>query len=166
MKRPGQKKGRPRINPTWDTLQPVPPFPVKAGEEPLRTWANNTYVVLEFELASTTAGEPPLTHLLVRRHDHTAVHDWRHLQRVKNDVCGPEREAIEIFPAESRLVDTSNQFHLWVLPAGEQVPFGYPARMVAEGPGQRPMPPEDPPGGSIKDTGKVLPRVNQVLPRR
>jgi hypothetical protein len=32
---------------------------------------------------------------------------------------------MEIYPAESRLVDTANQFHLWVLAPGVQVPIGF-----------------------------------------
>jgi hypothetical protein len=41
------------------------------------------------------------------------VHDWRDLQRIKNELVGPECEAVELYPAESRLVDTANQYHLW-----------------------------------------------------
>jgi len=62
-----------------------------------------------------------------------ARHDWREMQRIKNEIMGEEREAVEIFPAESRLVDTSNQFHLFVLPKGEGLGFGYGYREVARG---------------------------------
>ena len=41
------------------------------------------------------------------------------------DVGAAEIEAIEIYPAESRLVDTSNQYWLWCLPPGEHVPVGF-----------------------------------------
>jgi hypothetical protein len=37
------------------------------------------------------------------------VHDWRDLQRIKNQLVGPECEAVELYPAESRKVDTANQ---------------------------------------------------------
>ncbi len=60
------------------------------------------------------------------------IRDWRVLQRIKNDVAGPEREAIEICPAESRLVDTANQYHLWVLPEGEKMPLGFHERLVTD----------------------------------
>ena len=70
--------------------------------------------------------------LSIVRRDREAVHDWRDLQRIKNEVCGPEREAVEIYPAESRLVDTNNQYHLWVLPPGVQFPAGYTAREVGD----------------------------------
>jgi hypothetical protein len=71
--------------------------------------------------------------LSIRRVDRKAIRDWRHLQRIKNDVAGPEVEAIELFPAESRLVDTANQYWLWVLPPAEHVPVGFEqGRVVSE----------------------------------
>lgn len=89
------------------------------------------------------------TWLSIKRLDKAAVHDWRELQRIKTVMCGPEREALELYPAESRLVDTSNQFHLWVMPAGERFAFGWDdGRVIVDGddrmiPGksrQRPLP--------------------------
>jgi hypothetical protein len=63
-------------------------------------------------------------HLSFKRNDRVAVRDWRHFQAIKNEVAGPEREAIEIFPAESELVDGANEYHLWVLPKGVWSPLG------------------------------------------
>jgi len=74
-----------------------------------------------------------LVWLSIKRKDKEVIHDWRELQQIKNLLCGEEREAVEIYPAESRLVDSSNQFHLWVFPEGERVPFGYENRLVVEG---------------------------------
>lgn len=45
-------------------------------------------------------------------------------QQIKNEVIGEQREAVEIYPAESRKVDFTNTTHLWVLPEGDMVPFG------------------------------------------
>lgn len=70
--------------------------------------------------------------LSIRTVDRKARHDWRDFQRIKNEIVAPEAEAIEIYPAESRLVDTSNQFHLWVLPPGEYVPYGFTERLVSD----------------------------------
>lgn len=44
-------------------------------------------------------------------------HDFRAFQRIKNDICGSEWEAIELYPAESRLVDPSNYYLLWCAPS-------------------------------------------------
>ena len=89
-------------------------------------WMNNRYFVM---LRKAPSG---VTWLSIRRTDRQAIHDWRDLQRIKNELCGKEREALEIYPAESRLVDTSNQYHLWVLPRGMRVPFGYNEREVCD----------------------------------
>jgi hypothetical protein len=70
-------------------------------------------------------------HLSIRHNDRRAVRDWRQFQRIKNELVGEEREAMEIYPAESRLVDEANSYHLWVMPAGQQVPVGFnEGRMV------------------------------------
>lgn len=71
-----------------------------------------------------------LLHLSIHRNDRAAVRDWRHLQAIKNEIAGPEREACELYPAESRLMDEANEYHLWVLPEGERFPFGTAERTI------------------------------------
>ena len=102
----------------------------RSGAKLLRVWQSDRYEV--YEASVSVPGWPggEVTWLSIKRLDKGAVHDWRHLQWVKNDVCGSEREAIELYPAESRLVDTSNQYHLWVLGSGHRFPFGYEWRAV------------------------------------
>lgn len=72
----------------------------------------------------------PVTHLSLKRMDRAPIRNWRHFQQIKNEVCGPEREGIELFPAESRLADNANQYHMWVLPLGQQMPLGFRSGMV------------------------------------
>jgi hypothetical protein len=66
----------------------------------------------------------PLKVLSIRRQDRKAIMDWRDLQWIKNELLGPEEEAIQIFPAESRLLDTSNQYWLWSYP-GQYCGLGF-----------------------------------------
>lgn len=88
-----------------------------------RLWKSRDYVVTMHE--SDQAG----LWLSIRDLDSTtAVHDWRVLQSIKNALAGPEWEAVELYPAESRLVDQANQYHLWCFP--EQLPFGFQERVV------------------------------------
>ena len=47
-----------------------------------------------------------------------ARHDWREFQWIKNDICDGEWEAVEIYPAERRLLDPSNHYYLWCVPHG------------------------------------------------
>jgi hypothetical protein len=63
--------------------------------------------------------------LSIKRRDRSVVRDWRELQRIKTELCGAEREAIEIYPPESQLIDSANQFHLWVMPEGMNAPVGF-----------------------------------------
>lgn len=72
-------------------------------------------------------------HLSFKRNDRAAVRDWRHFQAIKNQVAGPDREAIEIFPPEDNLIDGANEYHLWVLPPGQRAPFGFANHAVLDG---------------------------------
>ena len=56
--------------------------------------------------------------LVVKRRDGQRVRDWRALQDAKNQVAGPDREAVEVFPPESEVTDTGNMYHLWVFKRG------------------------------------------------
>lgn len=49
---------------------------------------------------------------------------WSEKHRIKNEIFGKERAAIEVFPKESELVDEANMYHLWVLPPSMVLPFG------------------------------------------
>lgn len=91
-----------------------------------------------------------LIHLSIKRNDRNPLHDWRDLQRIKNEILGPEEEACELYPAESRLVDGANQYHLHSF-IGQRAPFGYETERCVMLPGgmdgskQRPfeVPPPD-----------------------
>ena len=79
---------------------------------------------------AVTGGGLPLEEEFVwlsfKRNDRKPVKDWRHVQNIKNDILGPECEMVELFPAESRLVDTANQYHLWGFTNSEiRWPFGF-----------------------------------------
>jgi hypothetical protein len=82
---------------------------------------------------SVSERDPIFKHLSIKRLDQRIVHDWRDLQRIKNEIVGPEYEAVELFPAESRKVDTANQYHLWVInQKGMRFPFGFQEPMVVD----------------------------------
>jgi len=109
-------------------------------------YVNDTYYV-------QVRKAPPVVHLNVARHDGRPCTSWKDLQQIKNELIGPENEGVELFPAESRLVDTANQYHLWVMadPA-YRFPFGYANRLVFEKPliwyGVDDMPPHEGEGSS------------------
>lgn len=117
---PKSKKWTPFLPATMDRLD--------SFEKPSAIWKNSRYTVVVYELEN-----PKATHLSIKRNDRLPVHDWRDLQRIKNEICGKDREGLEIYPSESRLTDTANQYHLFVLPQGMVIPFGFfEGRIVAE----------------------------------
>jgi len=74
---------------------------------------------------------PPFAHLAIRRHDGKPCKEWLHFQQIKNEIIGPENEAMEIFPAESRLVDSADEYHLWVHTDPKfRFPVGFGQRFV------------------------------------
>lgn len=90
-------------------------------------WVNSRYQV------NVRRGDAPesgsrIVWLSIKRRDKQppGPERFRDFQRIKNELVGPEHEAVEIYPAESRMVDTSNQYHLWVFsdPAF-RLPFGF-----------------------------------------
>lgn len=52
--------------------------------------------------------------LCIKNHENTSRTDWRDKQRIKNELCGTQCEGIELYPLESKLVDSANSFHLFV----------------------------------------------------
>lgn len=87
----------------------------------IEVWKNNLYIVQVFAEADCTWG--PIRRLLIRRNDGSKVRAWADLQRIKNEIAGPERVAVEVFPAEFARVDSADVYHLWVLPEGFTLPF-------------------------------------------
>lgn len=85
---------------------------------------------------------PPFYHLSIKRHDKAPVRSYRDLQRIKNELIGVEAEGVELYPRESRMVDTSNQYHMYVLQEPHQFPFGSFGKRVVS---------EQPPGGSLQE---------------
>lgn len=94
------------------------------GVTRVQVWANATYE------ATVELRVDGWAYITLKRYDRKAVRDWRHLQSIKNEVVGPEREAFEIFPRESALVDQANQYHLWVMPKDMVLPMTWPERQV------------------------------------
>lgn len=90
------------------------------------TWINDLYQVQK------RYHEHDVIHLNIRRRDGAPmIRDWRHFQLIKNQLLGPECEAVELYPAESRLVDSCNKYHLYgSADPTYRFPFGWQKRDV------------------------------------
>lgn len=92
------------------------------------TYHNDEYTV-------AVSQRPPFYHLDIRRNDGGPVRSWRDLQQIKNELVGTAHEAVELYPSENRLVDTANQYHLWVaMDPNYRFPFGFNQRAVLDQP--------------------------------
>lgn len=111
-KRKGPTRGPSRWGP-WFTDERSTPGRVLFG--------NGYWTVL---VEAPEGPEGPV-HLSIHDRTRSTRHDWRDFQRIKDELVGAEREAFELYPAASRVVDTSNEYHLWVLAAGEAIPVGW-----------------------------------------
>ena len=128
-----------------EAFKPAPPELVAIvmeqygyDEAAARAWLDNDHKKYRFYVndiyqvqVAPTGDNGDFLHINIRRRDGGMVRDWRHFQQIKNEIAGEEREAVEIYPAESRKVDTSNKWHLWVLPEGAKVNIGWPERDIS-----------------------------------
>jgi hypothetical protein len=98
-------------------------------EDGTEYWLNNLYQV---QVRYFKMAEWKFAHLNIRRRDGKAIfRDWRHFQWIKNQLIGAECEAVEMYPAESRMVDSNNKYHLWVCcDSAFRFPFGFTDRDV------------------------------------
>lgn len=147
-----RKRVRQEADQPWERMRPVVNkrgnHEVTIAGDQFRVFGNHRYTAL-------LRIDGPVFHISIRRNDRRHIFDWRDMQRIKNELMGPEHEAVQIFPAESRLADTANQYHLWGLtdPAF-RFPFGFSNRTVSEadigdGARQRPFDPGTCPDDAI-----------------
>lgn len=91
-------------------------------------WINALYTV---QVRSFPYPEPwgRVIHLSITNRDRSARRDWRHFQKIKNQLAGPEWTAVEIYPPESCLTDEANSFHLFCFEA-RCLPFMWEKRSI------------------------------------
>ena len=56
--------------------------------------------------------------------DGTGEVSWAEKMRIKNELFGENRFAIEVFPKQKNLVDVCDVYHLWVFDKKLDMPFG------------------------------------------
>jgi len=96
-------------------------------------WRSADYLVVMVDGAIALpmdwrARSPAVWWLRIYRHDGKRIHNhWNELQRIKNELVGPEHQGVEFYPPESMLQDGENSFHLWVFKSVDmRLPFGLP----------------------------------------
>lgn len=56
---------------------------------------------------------------------------WPEMQRIKNEIAGPDASGVEVYPPAAEVVDQVNMYHLWIMPG--PLPFGLAERNFAHG---------------------------------
>lgn len=107
-------KAHPEANLTFETMKDL----MMKEMEGAIIYLNDVYQVQVRE-AKWGVGLPEnqqmdMLWLSIKRIDKDSIHDWRDLQQIKNEIVGEQNEGFEIYPSEERIVDTANQYHLWV----------------------------------------------------
>lgn len=100
---------------------------LRSDESDMEVWKNGLYTVIKSRLQAdpNNPDSPRMVHLSIRRNDRSTAKDWRHFQKIKNQLVGDNAEGVELYPSEERMVDTSNQYHLWCIEAPAGFGFGW-----------------------------------------
>jgi len=106
--------------------QPRVKFSSTIPKLPDEEWANDVYQVnVRYWSNDPVFGSyDGMIQLGISTLDGTARHDWREFQAIKSELAGPECEAFELYPAESRLIDPSNYYTLWCFPGVKRLKIG------------------------------------------
>lgn len=114
-----------RLKPSrkWEPLQFITAEPCPDTVKGVKgCWGNRLYTVTSKHYPDGwPLGGGEWVEIGIHSPDGEPRHDWRDFQRIKNQLCGDEWEAIELWPAESRLLDPSNYYILWCAP---KIPIG------------------------------------------
>lgn len=84
-----------------------------------RCYRNRAFAVLVRDV-DTEWG--PVLHLAIRNASGSEI-SWSSKQRIKDELVGRDRVAVEVFPSREQLVDGANMYHLWALPEETALPF-------------------------------------------
>lgn len=82
-----------------------------------RAFRNTRYTVMVYDNTPVTTGTAICA--LIQKHDDTPIlNHWSEIQKIKNEVFGPEVTAVEYYPAESKLENHHNIYWIWIFPYG------------------------------------------------
>lgn len=97
-------------------------------------WSNDQYVVaINRDVEHGFAHGRSMFELTIRRQDREQGIPFRDVQAIKNQLVGDEAECVELYPAESRLVDTANQYWYYGFSDTDlRWPFGFQKRSVID----------------------------------
>jgi len=82
-----------------------------------RAFRNSRFTVMVYDNSPVSTGTA--IRVMVQKHDNTPIlKHWSVMQKIKNEIFGPETTAIEYYPAESQLINEHNIYWFWIFPEG------------------------------------------------
>lgn len=85
-------------------------------------YQNGLYVILIYFPRPNPWGPGNVTHIAIRNREGSTARPWSDYQRIKTELFGPERLALELYPPASQLLDEANLYHLWIFDDGAELP--------------------------------------------
>lgn len=112
----------------WSPLERIPHDDIdprylvlhEQGDVDVEVWKSDRYEVTVRVARNGTR----MRHLSINLHDRGPARNWRHLQQIKNEVCGEDWTGVEVFPPEHLLTDAANQYHIFCFPPEFEFPEG------------------------------------------
>jgi len=103
----------------WEPLWPGKPinneYKHVDGNATADTWCNEKCQVYVYDYPPLE-GWPPIIEMSLKLNSREPWRDWRDFYRIKSELCGTKCWAIEVYPAQDALVDSCNQYHMFVFP--------------------------------------------------
>lgn len=99
--------------PAWETI----PLPNGTGGEGWNKDVNAAHRNEVFCVLQRTVGNA--IHLAVSSLSGIRP-TWHEMQRIKDELAGEDKTAIEVYPPRSEIVDEADMFHIWVV---DPLPF-------------------------------------------
>lgn len=120
MRRASEKEGRRLQKLEWNDFNDVTIEAIKkhwklnpeSNFRPDAVYQNNKYIVQVF--VSQIRNGRRYKKIMIRRSDSEPIYSWQDLFRIKNELFGDEKEAIQFFPKKSELIDQANLYWLWI----------------------------------------------------
>lgn len=108
---PREQRNQPDVS-TWEPFDEWRMLPPN-GDGAYRYW-NSRYSVTVAQDTKQTLVRGRCWRALIIRADQSAHRDYRDFMRIKDELFGPNFEAIELLPSRCREVDPSNAFYIFV----------------------------------------------------
>ncbi len=112
-----------------DNIKEVPraewPDIPATGDHRIRSaYRNMNVVVLEYHMKIWWRfRRVKIRHLAIRTRDSVMINKFYSLMDIKNQICGEDCPAVQVYPKESEIMDSANMTHLFVFPEGFKMPL-------------------------------------------